>query len=168
MIVGPTGSGKSSAMGGIILGDISSGAGVGVMSPPDLIEDILERVPPERAGDVVLFEPARGGTTFGLDVFAGTDAFTAADHLLSIFHELYRDSWGNRMAAHLRNALQTLAVQPGATLIAQIRSSTAGAAFAIAITPIRDPLDPQGGRTTTTSSPTKHVRLFPRQPSDLQ
>lgn len=116
MIVGPTGSGKSVAMGGMALGDIGSGAGVGVMAPPDLIEDVLERIPPERAGDVMLFEPARGTSTFGLDVFSGTDAFTAADHLLSIFRELYRDSWGNRMAAHLRNALQTLALQPGATL----------------------------------------------------
>jgi hypothetical protein len=116
MIVGPTGSGKSTAMGGIILGDIDTDAGVGVMAPPDLIEDVLRRIPPRRAGDVILFEPARGTQTFGLDVFAGSEPFTAADHILSIFRELYSDSWGPRMAAHLRNALQTLAVQPGATL----------------------------------------------------
>lgn len=116
MLLGPTGSGKTNALAGLALGDIGSGAGVAVMGPPDLCQDVLDRIPPERADDVIMFEPARGDHAIGVNVFAGAESAVAADHVYSIFAELYKSSWGPRMAQHLRLALQTLAGRPGATL----------------------------------------------------
>ncbi|MFQ5538730.1 MAG: helicase HerA domain-containing protein [Gemmatimonadota bacterium] len=63
-VVGATGTGKSHLLLQLILQDIESGTGVGVLDPHgDLIDRILERIPESRHDDVVLLDPsdAQGG-----------------------------------------------------------------------------------------------------------
>ena len=57
--LGPTGSGKSTAMLHLILADITAGRSVLVLDPKaDLINDLLMRIPEKRMGDVVIIDPS--------------------------------------------------------------------------------------------------------------
>jgi hypothetical protein len=116
MIVGPTGSGKSYAMGTIALGDMAAGDGVGVIGPPDLIEDLLPRIPRHRADDVVVVEPARPEFATGFNILRGSDPEDVGDHVVAILRELHRHSWGPRTDYWLYVAVKTLAGIPGMTL----------------------------------------------------
>lgn len=57
--LGPTGSGKSTAMLHLILADINAGKSVLVLDPKaDLVNDVLMRIPEERIKDVVVIDPS--------------------------------------------------------------------------------------------------------------
>lgn len=57
-IVGKSGVGKSVLLANMAIQDIQNGEGVCVFDPNgDLITDILDRIPPERAEDVIIFSP---------------------------------------------------------------------------------------------------------------
>lgn len=58
-LIGPTGSGKSTAMLHLILSDINAGRSVLVLDPKaDLVTDILARIPENRVDDVVVLDPS--------------------------------------------------------------------------------------------------------------
>ena len=58
-VIGKSGVGKSVLLASMAIQDITNGEGVCVIDPHgDLIDDIISRIPPERAGDVILFAPA--------------------------------------------------------------------------------------------------------------
>ena len=58
-VVGASGTGKSTLMVRMILEDIRAGRGVAVLDPHgDLVDAVVARMPREREGDVVLFDPA--------------------------------------------------------------------------------------------------------------
>ena len=118
-VIGPTGVGKSTLMLGLIAQDMQAGRGVVVVDPKgDLVSEVLDRVPAERTGDVVLFDPADEARPVGLNLLArpGESPELVVDQVVSIFHDLYRDSWGPRTDDILRAALLTLVGVPGMTL----------------------------------------------------
>lgn len=58
-LLGQTGVGKSTMMRSLIAQDIANGEGCALIDPHgDLIESVLDLVPPHRIDDVVLVEPA--------------------------------------------------------------------------------------------------------------
>src|SRR5690606_35477092 len=58
-IIGKTGVGKSEFMKDMVLQDIREGEGVAVIDPHgDLIEGVMQQIPPQRAEDVILFDPS--------------------------------------------------------------------------------------------------------------
>ncbi|MFT4263471.1 MAG: type IV secretion system DNA-binding domain-containing protein [Nocardioides sp.] len=68
-VVGQTGTGKSTLLMNMALDDIAAGDGVCVIDPHgDLVEGILSRIPPERAGDVVLVDPADPVAVVGVNL----------------------------------------------------------------------------------------------------
>jgi hypothetical protein len=118
-IIGPTGVGKSTLLLGLITQDMEAGRGVVVVDPKgDLVSDVLDRVPPERTGDVVILDPSDEERPVGLNLLArpGEAPDLVVDQVVSIFHDLYRDSWGPRTDDILRAALLTLVGVPGMTL----------------------------------------------------
>ena len=120
-VLGPTGVGKSTLLLNLIVQDIAAGRGVVVIDPKgDLIEEVLRRVPEQRADDVVVLDPADEQRPVGLNVLRGGNrpAELIADQVLSVFHDLYRENWGPRMQDILHAALLTLADRPGMTLCA--------------------------------------------------
>ncbi len=113
-VIGPTGTGKSTLLGGQIGQDIEAGRGVVVIDPKggDLIREVLERVPDARRDDVVLIAPRATDRPVGLnllDMARGEHAEElAVDHLVHLMSSLWRSSWGPRTSDVLRNALLTL------------------------------------------------------------
>lgn len=70
-LIGATGTGKSTAMLNLIVRDMQAGRAVVVVEPKgDLIADVLERVPAERLGDVVLIDPTDRERVVGLNPLA--------------------------------------------------------------------------------------------------
>jgi hypothetical protein len=113
-VVGPTGSGKSTLLGNLILQDIAAGAGLVVVDARgDLVPDILARVPEHRREDVIVIDPSETGRPVGFNILRiGSDdeqgRERAVDHVLHVFSDIYRASWGPRTADILRNGLLTL------------------------------------------------------------
>lgn len=119
LLLGPTGSGKSTAMQHLILADIKAGRSVLVIDPKaDLVNDILARIPEERAADVVVIDPSEASPCgFNpLSLRNQHNKALVADAILSVLHELWQDSWGVRINDVLTVALLTLVDIDGATL----------------------------------------------------
>jgi len=120
IILGPTGSGKSTAMEHLILSDITAGRSVLVLDPKaDLVTEILERIPEERKEDVVVIDPSDPCPVgFNPLRFKGfRNKALVADAVLSVMKEIFSDSWGIRTQQILSAALLTLADIPDASLL---------------------------------------------------
>lgn len=118
IILGPTGSGKSTAMLNLILADINAGRSVLVLDPKaDLVTNILERIPVNRADDVVVINPA-DDTPVGFNPLSlPGDSTLIADAILAVFKEIFSDNWGIRTQDVLSAALMTLCATKDATLL---------------------------------------------------
>jgi len=118
VLLGPTGSGKSTAMQSLILADIKAGRSVLVIDPKaDLVTDILARIPEERKNDVVVIDPS-DPCPVGFNPLAyNHDPALTADAILAVFQELFSANWGIRSADVLGGALLTLARIKGANLL---------------------------------------------------
>jgi len=112
-IAGPTGTGKSTLLGNLILQDMAAGSGVVVLDARgDLVTDLLNRVPDDRRDDIIVLDPSETSRPVGFNVLRvghGDHARElAVDHVLHVFQDLYRSSWGPRTADVLRAGLLTL------------------------------------------------------------
>ena len=123
-VLGINGSGKSNLLLSIALEDIEAGDGLCLLDPHgDLVEDVLNRVPPHRVEDVILFDPADIDRPFGLNLFEcpNRDDPKLVDRVCSevilTFKKLFPDSWGPRMEDLLRHSVLTLMATPDCTLL---------------------------------------------------
>lgn len=120
-VLGPTGVGKSTLLLNLICQDMAAGRGVVVIEPKhDLISAVLQRVPANRRGDVVVLDPTDEAQPVGINPLAthGRSPELVADQLLAVFHNLYAAHWGPRTQDILHASLLTLAQRPGMTLAA--------------------------------------------------
>lgn len=119
-LIGPTGSGKSTAMQHLILADIKAGRSVLVIDPKaDLVNDILSRIPENREGDVVVIDPS-DPCPVGFNPLAFKNyenPALIADAILGVLKEIWSDSWGVRIQDVLSAALLTLVETENATLL---------------------------------------------------
>lgn len=120
ILLGPTGSGKSTAMQHLILADINAGRSVLVIDPKaDLVNDVLRRIPEERADDVVVLDPT-DPIPVGFNPLAFKDyknPALIADAVLSILKEIFQDCWGIYTQDLMSAALLTLIRVDGASLL---------------------------------------------------
>lgn len=116
-ILGPTGVGKSTLIANLALCDFDAGRGTAVIDPKgDLVEDLLERIPKGREGEVDLLDPLDPSPP-GLNVLDSPDRDLGTDQLVGIFRRVFERFWGPRTDDILRAALLTLAIgDPTATL----------------------------------------------------
>ena len=118
IILGPTGSGKSTAMLNLILADINAGRSVLVLDPiADLVTNILERIPMDRADDVVVINPADDQPVGFNPLSLPGDSTLIADAILAVFKEIFSDNWGIRTQDVLSAALMTLCATKDVTLL---------------------------------------------------
>ncbi len=112
-IIGQTGTGKTTLMKNMIVQDILRGDGVCMIDPHGTdIEDVLGSVPPERADDVIYFDPAQMDNPVGLNMLEFDPAKPeqktfVVNELFSIFQKLYGgnpESMGPMFEQYFRNA----------------------------------------------------------------
>ena len=112
-LLGPTGVGKSTLIANAIRQDIMHGDGLLLLDPKnDLVEDVLARVPQDRTGDVIVLDPSATDVPVGFNILqvgsSEHERELVVDHVVHVFAELWRSSWGPRTSDVLRTALLTL------------------------------------------------------------
>jgi hypothetical protein len=131
-IIGKTGTGKSELLKDIILQDIREGKGLCFMDPHgDAIDDILKLIPPERAEDVIYFDPSDTERPMGLNLLeANTEdqkhfAATAVINMMYKLFDPYKTGIvGPRFEHAVRNAMLTAMSDEGSTFIEIMRILT--------------------------------------------
>lgn len=89
-IVGPTKVGKSTLMQNMIVEDMKEGFGVAVFDPKgDLVENLLDQIPPHRAKDVVLFDLNDKEYPIGFNILDGQDPYAVTGQLTEVFKSIF-------------------------------------------------------------------------------
>jgi hypothetical protein len=125
-IIGKTGTGKSQLLEEMVIQDIHAGKGLAVIDPHgDLIEGIMERMPPERAEDVIYFDPSDADRPMGLNMIEShseQEMHFVATSIVGLMYKLFDPMKtgiiGPRFEHAIRNAMLTvLQALPGGTFI---------------------------------------------------
>ena len=131
-IIGKTGTGKSELLKGMILQDIKEGKGLCFMDPHgDAVEDLLKLIPPERAEDVIYFNPNDTERPMGMNLLEATtedEKHFAATSIINLMYKLF-DPYktgivGPRFEHGVRNAMLTVMAEPGNTFVELVRAMT--------------------------------------------
>lgn len=129
-IIGRTGTGKTEFLKTMILQDIRAGKGICVIDPHDLAENLLGYIPPERAEDVIFFDPSDEERPMGLNLIeARTDQerHMATNAVIGMMYKLYDPHKtgiiGPRFEHAIRNAMLTVMdAVPGGTFIEVVQT----------------------------------------------
>lgn len=119
-ITGPTGSGKSVLLAGLIEQDMRSGRGCVVIDVKgSLVEDCLRRVPDDRLKDVIVLDPSDEAQPVGINLLSTAYASKelVADQVVQVFKALFEDGWGPRSDDLLRACCLTLMRDPSMTMV---------------------------------------------------
>lgn len=128
-IIGATGTGKSVLLSEMILQDIRNGAGVCFIDPHDTYETILQLMPPERAEDVIYFDPSNTERPLGLNMMEARteqERHMVVTGFIGLLYKLYDPHQtgivGPRLEHSVRNAMLTvMEADPNSTLIEVMR-----------------------------------------------
>ncbi|HVZ67517.1 MAG TPA: TraM recognition domain-containing protein [Patescibacteria group bacterium] len=146
-IIGKTGVGKSEFLKDMILQDIREGKGVCFIDPHDTIDMILPLIPPERAEDVILFDPSDTERPMGIN-FLDADTEEQKDlicsSIIGLMYKLYDPNKtgiiGPRFEHAIRNAMLTVMTEKGNTFVEVVRVLT-DASFVQELLPkLQDPM----------------------------
>lgn len=147
-IIGKTGTGKTEMLKDLIMQDIRAGKGICYMDPHgDAVKDILEMIPPERAEDVVYFNPADTSRPMGLNLLeAKTEdqKHFVATAIINMMYKLF-DPYktgivGPRFEHAVRNAMLTVMCDEGATFIEVVRVLTDAEYVQELLPKVKDPI----------------------------
>jgi hypothetical protein len=120
-IVGKSGSGKSTFLYNLAVGDMVAREGVAVIDPHgDLALDILDAIPPSRINDVCYLDATDTERPVGFNPatrIAPDRRALAAAGIVSAFKHLWSDSWGPRLEHFLFHGVAALVSREHATLI---------------------------------------------------
>jgi DNA helicase HerA-like ATPase len=120
-IVGKSGSGKSTFLYNLAMGDILAGKGVAVIDPHgDLALDILDAIPRSRINEVGYLDVTDTERPVGFNPatrIAPQRRALAAAGIVSAFKHLWSDSWGPRLEHFLFHGVAALVSRQHATLI---------------------------------------------------
>lgn len=120
-ILGKTGMGKSTLLQNMLVHDVKSGRGIGLVDPHgDLAESVLAMIPKNRSNDVILFDPGDNEFPIAFNIlenFHAMEPSLIASGVVSVFKKLNSDSWGPRLEHFLRNSLLTLVSAENTTLL---------------------------------------------------
>lgn len=109
-IVGPTGSGKSYAMEHVILQEIDQGYGTIVIEPgTDLVNRLLERIPPERVKDVIVFDVTDGANMpIGFNPLSGKNPHLVTQQVMGVLDSAWDIKGLFQTSDVLRSGILTL------------------------------------------------------------
>ena len=119
-IIGQTGVGKSGLLELLTISDVYSPYGFAVIDPHgDYAQSILRRIPPERADDVIYFNPADTDFPIAFNPMEVLDQKLkthTASELIGVLKRMF-ESWGPRLEYILRYTLLALLDYPEATML---------------------------------------------------
>lgn len=146
-IIGKTGTGKSEFLKEMIMQDIRAGKGVCFIDPHDTVERLIELIPPERAEDVIYFDPSDTERPMGLNML---DAHTeeqkhfVVSSIIGLMYKLYDPHKtgiiGPRFEHAIRNAMLTVMSEEGNTFIEVVRVLTDSKYVQELLPKVRDPI----------------------------
>lgn len=146
-IIGKTGTGKSEFLKEMIMQDIRAGRGVCFIDPHDTVEQILELIPPERAEDVIYFDPSDTKRPMGLNMLeADTEEqkHYVVSSIIGLMYKLYDPHKtgiiGPRFEHAIRNAMLTVMSEKGSTFIEVVRVLTDSKYVQELLPKVRDPI----------------------------
>lgn len=146
-IIGKTGTGKSELLKQLILQDIKEGKGVCFIDPHDTIEKIMDFIPPERAEDVIYFDPSDIERPMGLNMLeAKTEEqkHYVVTSIVGLMYKLYDPHQtgiiGPRFEHAIRNAMLTVMSEPGNTFIEVVRVLTDASYVQELLPKVTDPI----------------------------
>ena len=147
-IIGKTGTGKTEMLKEMIMQDIRDGHGLCFMDPHgDAIEDILQMVPPERAEDVIYFNPGDSERPMGLNLLeAKTEdqkhfAATAVINMMYKLFDPYKTGIvGPRFEHAVRNAMLTAMSDDNTTFVEVMRILTDSRYVQELLPKVQDPI----------------------------
>jgi hypothetical protein len=131
-IIGKTGTGKSEFLKEMILQDIAKGEGVCAVDPHgEFVEELLQLSPPERAEDVIYFNPSDLTRPMGLNMmeadFEEQKHFVVSS-IIGLMYKLYDPHRtgiiGPRFEHAIRNGMLTIMSKEGSTFIELVRCLT--------------------------------------------
>lgn len=146
-IIGKTGTGKSELLRDMVLQDIRAGKGVCLIDPHDLAEDILAYIPPERAEDVIYFDPSDTKRPMGLNLLEAEteeEQHFITSAIINLMYKLY-DPYktgiiGPRFEHGIRNAMLTVMAEPGNTFVEVVRAMTDSKFVQELLPKVKDPI----------------------------
>ncbi len=129
-VVGKTGTGKSTLLENSALQDIEDGLGVCVIDPHgELVNEILLRIPDERADDVVVFDPSDDLRPVGLNLLEArseTEKHMIVNEFIGLLTLMYdphnQGIVGPRFQHNVRNAMLAVMANEDGTLIEVVRA----------------------------------------------
>lgn len=146
-IIGKTGVGKSELLKSMILQDIKAGEGVCFIDPHDTIDKILPLIPPERAEDVIYFNPSDSERPMGLNML---EAYTedqkhyVVTSIIGLMYKLYDPMKtgiiGPRFEHAVRNAMLTVMSEEGSTFVEVVRALTDSSFIQALLPKVADPV----------------------------
>ena len=146
-IIGKTGVGKSELMTDMILQDIKEGKGVCFIDPHDTVEKIMEMIPPERAEDVMYFNPSDTERPMGLNMLEASteeEKHFVVTSIVGLMYKLYDPHKtgiiGPRFEHAIRNAMLTVMSDPGNTFIEVVRVLTDSKYVQELLPRVKDPI----------------------------
>jgi hypothetical protein len=124
-LLGKTGVGKSTVFKNMFVADILRGDGACIVDPHgELVDELLDLIPPERIDDVVYFNPTDINYPVGFNLLELKDKSQRdliADGVVEVFKKQFGDSWGPRLQYILTNAVATCLEAQGTTLLSVLR-----------------------------------------------
>jgi len=131
-IIGKTGTGKTELLKYMVMQDIRDGHGVAFIDPHgDAAEEILAQIPPERAEDVIYFNPADTERPIGMNMLEAQteqEKHFVATYIVGLMYKLYDPHKtgiiGPRFEHAIRNAMLTVMSEPGNTFVEVVRVLT--------------------------------------------
>lgn len=128
-IIGQTGTGKSWLMMWMAYQDIIRGEGVAVIDPHGTdVNELLEKIPPERKDDVILFDAADRDMPIGINMLEAkddTEKNMLINSFIALLYKLYDPNhqgiMGPLLERSIRNVMLTAMVDPEATMIDVLR-----------------------------------------------
>jgi hypothetical protein len=146
-VIGKTGVGKSEFLKDMILQDIRNGEGVCFIDPHDTIDKLLPLIPPERAEDVILFDPSDIDRPMGLNMLeANTEEqkHYVVSSIVGLMYKLYDPNKtgiiGPRFEHAIRNAMLTIMSEPGNTFVEVVRALTDSSFVQELLPKVQDPI----------------------------
>ena len=120
-VLGATGTGKSTLLAHLILGDIAARRAVVLIDPEgDLARDVLDRIPDHATERLVVIDPDQPGrsATFNpIEKRSDADDDLIVDNIVSIFAAIFQRHWGPRIDDVMRVACLTVMRNPEPSLM---------------------------------------------------